>query len=124
MESWSVGSERIEKSRMMVVLLIIVYALCSATPTGAQPRSVAYLANYRGADREEMLKAGAKKEGKLVWYTSLTAHREIANVFEAKYPGIKVETYRASPNDLSRRLLSEAQSKRSIADMLEMTPGA
>jgi hypothetical protein len=32
--------------------------------------------NYRGADREEILKAGAKKEGKLVWYTSLTAHRE------------------------------------------------
>ena len=42
-----------------------------------------------------MLKAGAKKEGKMVWYTSLTAHRDIANVFEAKYPGIKVETYRA-----------------------------
>jgi len=90
----------------------------------AQTRSVADLANYRGADREEMLKAGAKKEGKLIWYTSLTAHREIANVFEARYPGIKVETYRASPNDLSRRLLSEAQSKRSIADLLEMTPGA
>src|ERR1051326_2858401 len=122
MESWSVGSERIEKSRMMVVLLIIVYALCSATPTGAPTRSVADLANYRGADREEMLKAGAKKEGKLVWYTSLTAHRDIANVFEAKYPGVKVETYRAGPSDLTRRLLSEAQSKRNIADLIETTP--
>ena len=69
-----------------------------------------------------MLKAGAKKEGKLVWYTSLTAHRDIANVFEAKYPGIKVETYRAGPNDLTRRLITEAQSKRSIADLIETTP--
>ena len=49
-------------------------------------KSTVDLANYRGADREEMLKAGAKKEAKLTWYTSLTAHRDIANVFEAKYP--------------------------------------
>ena len=88
----------------------------------AQTKSVAELANYRGGDREEMLKAGAKKEGKMVWYTSLTAHRDIANIFEAKYPGIKVETYRAGPNDLTRRLLSEAQSKRNIADLIETTP--
>ena len=38
----------------------------------------------------------AKKETKLTWYTSLTAHRDIANVFEAKYPAVKVETYRAA----------------------------
>jgi iron(III) transport system substrate-binding protein len=69
-----------------------------------------------------MLKAGARKEAKMVWYTSLTAHRDIANVFEAKYPGVKVETYRAGPNDLTRRLLSEAQTKRNIADLIETTP--
>ena len=69
-----------------------------------------------------MLKAGAKKEAKLTWYTSLTAHRDIANVFEAKYPGIKVETYRAGSTDLTRRLLSEGQTKRSIADLIETTP--
>src|SRR5215813_14950434 len=87
----------------------------------AQTKSVADLANYHGADREEMLKVGGKKEGKLVWYTSLTAHREIANIFETKYPGIKVETYRAGPNDLTSRLLSEAQARRNIADLVETT---
>ena len=88
-------------------LLLTLFFVSFVPSALAQTRSVADLANYRGADREEMLKAGAKKEGKLIWYTSLTAHREIANVFEARYPGIKVETYRASPNDLSRRLLSD-----------------
>jgi iron(III) transport system substrate-binding protein len=88
----------------------------------AQTKSVAELANYRGADREEILKAGAKKEGKVTWYTSLTAHRDIANVFEAKYPGVKVETYRAASADLLRRILSEAQSRRSFADLIETTP--
>ena len=99
--------------------IFFVWLISSAV---AQTKSVADLANYRGADREEILKAGTKKEGKLVWYTSLTAHREIANIFEARYPGIKVETYRAGPNDLTRRLLSEAQARRSIADLVETTP--
>ena len=108
---------------MPLLVLMLVYWFCAASPAGAQTKSVADLANYRGADREEMLKAGAKKEGKLVWYTSLTAHRDIANVFEAKYPGIKVETYRAGSNDLTRRLITEAQSKRSIADLDRDHPG-
>ncbi len=107
---------------MRIVLLSLVFSFALIASSAAQTRSLADLANYRGADREEMLKAGAKKEGKLVWYTSLTAHRDIANVFEAKYPGIKVETYRAGPTDLSRRLLTEAEARRSIADLIETTP--
>ena len=107
---------------MNTVVLLVCLIVFPLSELFAQTRSTVDLANYRGADREEMLKAGAKKEGKLTWYTSLTAHRDIANVFEAKYPGVKVETYRAAPNDLNRRLLSEAQSKRSIADLLETTP--
>ena len=107
---------------MRRVMLTIILFLAFSAVACAQTKSVADLANYRGADREEMLKAGAKKEGKLVWYTSLTAHRDIANVFEAKYPGIKVETYRAGSTDLTRRLLSEAQTKRNIADLIETTP--
>jgi iron(III) transport system substrate-binding protein len=122
MEFGIFGGKGSTGQKMPLVVLMLVYWFCAASSAGAQTKSVTDLANYRGADREEMLKAGAKKEGKLVWYTSLTAHRDIANVFEAKYPGIKVETYRAGPNDLTRRLITEAQSKRSIADLIETTP--
>lgn len=107
---------------MRTLIISLACYFFAILPASAQIRSTADLANYRGADREEVLKAGAKKEGRLTWYTSLTAHRDIANVFEAKYPGVKVETYRAAPNDLTRRMLSEAQSKRNIADLLETTP--
>jgi iron(III) transport system substrate-binding protein len=100
-----------------IPLIILVTSFASA-----QTKSLGELANYRGADREEVLKTGAKKEGKLVWYTSLTAHRDIANVFEAKYPGVKVETYRAGSTDLTRRILSEAQARRNLADLVETTP--
>jgi iron(III) transport system substrate-binding protein len=103
-------------------LLPLLLNLVAVSIGAAQTRSLAELANYRGADREEILKAGAKREGKMVWYTSLTAHRDIANVFEAKFPGIKIETYRAGSTDLTRRLLSEGQTKRGIADLIETTP--
>jgi iron(III) transport system substrate-binding protein len=102
--------------------LAVLFFFAGFNSAISQTRSLADLANYRGADREEVFKTGAKREGKVVWYTSLTAHREIANIFEARYPGIKVETYRAGPNDLTRRLLSEAQSKRNLADLIETTP--
>src|SRR4029077_19980706 len=118
MGRWSKGV----MDTMRIVLLSLFFFFALSTWSAAQTKSVTDLANYRGADREEMLKAGAKKEGKLVWYTSLTAHRDIANVFEAKYPGIKVETYRTGPNDLTRRLITEAQSRRSIADLIKTTP--
>jgi iron(III) transport system substrate-binding protein len=107
---------------MRSIVWIIGFLIACAGVSSAQSKTVAELANYRGADREEMLKAGAKKEGKLVWYTSLTAHRAIANVFEAKHPGIKVETYRASSSDLNRRILSEAQARRNLVDLVETTP--
>ena len=111
-----------KENTIIQTLLLAVILVFGDDSAGAQSKSIAELANYRGTDREETLKAGAKKEGKLVWYTSLTAHRDIANVFEAKYPGIKVETYRAGPTDLTRRLLSEAQAKHNIADLIETTP--
>ena len=106
----------------MYVVFSLILTLCLVSTAAAQTRSLAELANYRGTDREEVLKAGAKKEGKLVWYTSLTAHRDIANVFESKYPGVKVETYRAGSTDLTRRILSEAQARRNLADLVETTP--
>jgi iron(III) transport system substrate-binding protein len=103
-----------------IIFAIVIFGFVSSV--AAQTKSLADLANNRGADREEMLKAGAKKEGKFMWYTTLTAHKEIAAVFEAKYPGIRVETYRSGSRDLLRRILSEAQSKRNFADVIETTP--
>jgi iron(III) transport system substrate-binding protein len=107
---------------VQITLLAIIVISAFGSFASAQTKTIADLAGYRGPDREERLKTGAKKEGKLFWYTSLTAHRDIANVFESKYPGIKVETYRAGSTDLTRRILSEAQAQRNLADLVETTP--
>ena len=46
----------------------------------------------------------AKKEGKVVWYTSLAlpSAEKVAKLFEAAYPGIKVEVHRTG----SERILA------------------
>ena len=84
---------------------------------------LAELAAYTGSDREQRLLAGAKAEGKVVWYTSLagSSYKELAKGFETKYPGIKVETYRGTSTDIMTRITAEAQAKQILADVLETT---
>ena len=66
--------------------------LATVSWASAQSRSfntLAELASYMGADREQVLFEGAKVEGKVVWYTSLSggSYKALATAFEAKYPG-------------------------------------
>jgi iron(III) transport system substrate-binding protein len=50
----------------------------------------------RAAAQDAKVVEGAKKEGKVVWYTSLvlTSAEKVAKLFEAAYPGVKVEVHR------------------------------
>jgi iron(III) transport system substrate-binding protein len=93
-----------------------------AAQTG-KPMSVAELAAYSKPDREKVLYEGAKKEGRLMWYTSLTGgpNTEAPKVFEAKYPGIKLEVYRGNSDAIIQRVLQEAQAKRFLVDTIETT---
>jgi len=105
-------------------ILVSVSLVGNAWCQGARPQTAADLAKYLGADRERLLYEGAKKEGKLVWYTSLTSYKEIAKSFETKYPGVTVEPYRAPAVNLATRTLGEAQARRYIVDAFETTQGA
>jgi hypothetical protein len=57
----------------IVALLVLLFLLfpSEAWLQTRKPASTADLVNYLGADREQVLYAGAKAEGKLFWYTSL-----------------------------------------------------
>jgi iron(III) transport system substrate-binding protein len=109
---------------LLSVILIAVTLGQTAWGQTARSTAAAELAKYLGADRERLLYDGAKKEGKLVWYTSLSAYKEVAKSFESKYPGVTVEFYRASGTTLATRILSESSARRYLADAVETTPGA
>jgi iron(III) transport system substrate-binding protein len=102
--------------------LIVVGAATVAPAYGAGPSTLAELAKYSGADRERTLYEGAKKEGKLVWYTSLVPHKEIAKLFTARYPGVSVDIYRADGVVLTSRIVAETQARRHLFDTIETTP--
>jgi iron(III) transport system substrate-binding protein len=109
----------------MKIAAALIFALFLHSPVLGQgkPMTVAEMAAYNKPDREKILLEGAKKEGKFLWYTSLTGgpNQEVPRAFEARYPGIKAEVYRASSEDLAARILQEAQAKRHLADIIETT---
>jgi iron(III) transport system substrate-binding protein len=125
-------SRVIEINNGKVNLPLIGLVLCSLflLPSEAwlqsrKPMTLSELVTYNGADREQVLYAGAKTEGKVVWYTSLAgdSYKAMVKAFETKYPGVKVEAYRVSGSDMTVRMIEEAKAKRYIADTVETTEG-
>ena len=62
----------------------------------------------------------AKKEGKVVWYTSLAlpTAEKIGKLFEAAYPGIKVEVHRTGSQRILQRVMQEMQANLKLVDVI------
>jgi iron(III) transport system substrate-binding protein len=62
----------------------------------------------------------AKKEGKVVWYTSLAlpTAEKIGKLFEAAYPGIKVEVQRTGSQRILQRVMQEQQANLKLVDVI------
>jgi len=84
---------------------------------GAANRDI-YL--YAGADREARLAEGAKKEGQVLFYSTLTVQdgKVLGAAFERKY-GVKVVHWRGSAEKILQRALSEFRAGRNDADVFE-----
>jgi len=87
-----------------VIALAVVVALAVAVPVPAQDAKV----------------DAAKKEGKVVWYTSLVlpSAERVAKLFEAAYPGIKVEVHRTGSERILQRVMQELQANIRNADVI------
>jgi len=56
---------------LSIVLSWLLLMSCEAWSQNRKPMTVAELVTYNGANREQVLYAGAKDEGRVMWYTSL-----------------------------------------------------
>jgi ABC-type Fe3+ transport system substrate-binding protein len=64
----------------------------------------------------------AKKEGRVVWYTTLIVNqaiRPLQAAFEKKYPGVKLQYSRADDAATALKVLSEARAGRVQADVFD-----
>jgi iron(III) transport system substrate-binding protein len=91
--------------RVLLVLLSFFAALSSAS---------------LHAQGQSALIEGAKKEGKLVWYTSMAidTSKPLLDAFQKEYPFIKSELVRAGEEQLMTRVLGEIRAGRWAFDAI------
>lgn len=99
-------------------LLLLSVLLTLSGQALAQANKNIYL--YKGADREQKLIDGAKKEGALVLYSTTTVKDAavITAAFEKKY-GIKATHWRAGQDKLIQRVIQESRAGRYDVDIIE-----
>jgi ABC-type Fe3+ transport system substrate-binding protein len=107
----------------------IVGALCAAVITLAgcgqgagSAKKVAEVAQYTKADRSNMLIEGAKKEKRLVWYTTLIpteVSKPLADAFHRKYPFVTVQLYRGDSNQVAQKFIQEYRARSYRADVVD-----
>ncbi|MBI4522907.1 MAG: extracellular solute-binding protein [Deltaproteobacteria bacterium] len=70
--------------------------------------------------QEAALVAAAKKEGKMVWYTSLAlpSSTKFAQLFMDRYKGIEVEVHRTGSQRVLQRVMQEASAGIKNADII------
>jgi iron(III) transport system substrate-binding protein len=111
----------------LVCVLSALSFLFSGLALAQTPKqmTISELVTYTGKDREAILYAGAKSEGKVTLYTSLAggSYKAVAKAFESKYPGVAVEAYRVSGSDMTTRMFEESKAKKYIVDTVETTEG-
>jgi len=105
------------------MLMLAQALLCSLLVTAVlaqAPASSDDVFRYRGADRDARLVERAKREGRVVFYTSIapTESKPLADAFEKKY-GVKVELWRALSDQVVQRAITEAQGRRHAVDVIE-----
>lgn len=108
-------------SLLATALFAIATLACAqpAAPMAVGPHKPLYM--NQGADRDKRILDGAKKERRVLVYTSLNTKdsHPIAVEFEKKY-GVKLEIWRSSSEKVLQRAVTEARAGRHVVDAFEL----
>ncbi|MFC1815014.1 ABC transporter substrate-binding protein [Thermodesulfobacteriota bacterium] len=112
------------KGYLSVLILIVLWGIPGLLSAEMKMKTtVAEIALYQGADRQQILEEGAKKEGKIIIYTDHILNqniRPLVSAFQKKYPHIKVDIWRAGDNVLIPRIFEEHKAGRHVVSVLAM----
>jgi ABC-type Fe3+ transport system substrate-binding protein len=104
------------------LLIAVSIALSSPARHSLAAAAVEEVALMKSADRQKVLIEGARKEGKLTWYTTLIVNqvvRPVKEAFEKEYPFVQIEFHRANSEPLTQKALAEHQSKKYAVDVID-----
>jgi len=71
--------------------------------------------------QESTIVQAARREGRVVWYTSAGEAQELAAEFEKKYPFLKVDVVRSTVFPLLNRVLSEVRANNYLFDVIRLS---
>jgi ABC-type Fe3+ transport system substrate-binding protein len=117
---FKVGRRTLLKAALALGAAQVAGPFLTSGAARAQAPGAADIATFRGADREQRLLEGAKKEGTLTIYTSATVQdvAALTAAFQTKY-GITPTVWRASADDIVQRAVNEARGGRFEVDLFE-----
>src|SRR5947199_10828561 len=86
----------------VAILMCVLTSLCRAA-------SVEDIAMMKSADRQKILVEGAKREGKLTWYTTLIVDqvvRPVKEAFEKEYPFEQIDVYGGTAENIVSTIIT------------------
>src|SRR5712691_6517748 len=121
-EPGMVGMQHLQRTlrgAVAAVALVLLAAPLLSRPAPAQSSRVPEIATYEGADREQRLIEGAKREKELTFYSSVPTDdiSVLVAAFDKRY-GVKVKVWRADSEGFLQRILSEAKARRFEVDVM------
>jgi iron(III) transport system substrate-binding protein len=107
--------------------LFFIFATLSIPATGGAATANEVVKKIQGlqpAQRKAALEEGAKKEGQVVIYTSvsLSDYPKILAAFEQAHPFVKTHAFRSTPSGVFRRVDTEAKTGRFAVDLVGSAP--
>ena len=115
------------RSFLIAVVALLLEVLPLSAAREAHGLTVEEIALLKGPDRQKVLEQGARKEGKLLWYSTLIVDqlvRPVKVAFEKEYPFIQVEFFRGNTERVVQKAISEYQAKRYDVDIIDGTTSA
>ncbi|MGZ8520307.1 MAG: ABC transporter substrate-binding protein [Candidatus Binatia bacterium] len=101
-----------------LAVCLVVVILPGANPIAVTVEDIALL---KSPGREKILIDGAKKEGKVTFYTGLIVDqvvRPLKEAFEKDYPFIQLDFFRGNSERVAQKMLLEYQAKRFDVDLI------
>lgn len=106
---------------LWILLFETLFIFWSQQTAAATVEEVALL---KSADRQKVLVEGARKEGKLLWYSTLIVEqlvRPMKAAFEKEYPFVQIEFFRGNSERVAQKLIEEYQARRYDVDLVDGT---
>ena len=115
------------KAKIFLFLLIVCLSISPESAlvhAGTAKETVKMISTLSPSERKAALEKGAKEEGQLNFYTSISTsdHAQIMAAFRKTYPFIKTDLYRSTPARLYTRLDVEQRAGRHAVDVVGTAP--